>query len=278
MSSSSAPTAPLLAFTESAQRQSGVDPSKAKKKKKASSKGKEKPKTAKVLSALAEARSQSRIKKKNKEALTFDDDARRDYLTGFQKRKTERKEAARKIIEERKKKEAKDARNAAREARKERAAENVKAERTALGLEDEDDDDDEEDEEEPSEAAEFESEEQHAVVTVETFDPDDPLGLDSQPQSLTAHSAATPTSNATDRLARKRQKIADSIPASSRRASKKEEAAKKAAASSTSDKVKMKKPKGPAAHGAGRLPQRMQAARGLSSMLDSSSRKARTVS
>ncbi|KAL9933617.1 hypothetical protein V8E36_007275 [Tilletia maclaganii] len=310
-SSSSAPVpsssaAPLLAFTESAQRAAGGAPSKKNKKK---SKAKESGKTAKIVSALAEARKartqRGPASKKKKETVAFDEDARRDYLTGFQKRKTERKEAARKVLEDRQRKEMRDSRNAARQERKQRAADNVKAERTALGLESEDDDDEDEaaaEVEPPSAPAEFESEEQHAVVTVESFDPDDPLGIDSQPVPLESHSTA-PSASA-DKIARKRQKIVDSIPASSRRATKKASrqanasgttssgsgaGKSKKAKSSTQERIQRKNGGGgggnsssvPAAghgHGAGRLPQRMKAARGLSEMLDSSSRKARAVS
>lgn len=50
------------------------------------------------------------------EAVEFDDEARREYLTGFRKRKQARQEAARKLVQEKAKQELKDSRTAVRSA------------------------------------------------------------------------------------------------------------------------------------------------------------------
>ncbi|CAD6964021.1 unnamed protein product [Tilletia controversa] len=303
MSNAVASTSALSAFTESAQRNGSITKKKLSKAKAA--KAKEKPKTTKVLSALADARSTFTTSKRNpdrKTVVSFDDDARREYLTGFQKRKTERKEAARKVIEERKKQEARELRTVARQERAKRAEENVKAERVALGLESEDEDGADaggQDGEGMAEVerpapTEFESEEQQTVVTIESFDPDDPLGIDSRPTPISLDPTASE-----DRNAEKRQRIVDRIPASSRRAMKKASKEQVGSSSSSSGGGGNKKGGqlqrksrsssstrggrggrggGRGGSGAGRLPQRKQAARGLSTMLASSSKKARAVS
>lgn len=107
-----------------------------------------------------------------KQTLAFDEDARREFLTGFSKRKQERKQAARELVQKKIREEIKASRKAAAEARKQQAAENVRAERRAYGLDDEEADDD--DNEEPlQEERDFETEERRAHVTIQEMDLDD---------------------------------------------------------------------------------------------------------
>ena len=106
-----------------------------------------------------------------KQTVVFDEDARREYLTGFSKRKTQRRQAAQAHVQHLIRDEIRQARLAAAEARKRQAAENVRAERLAYGLADDnaqqDDDDDRLDRE-----RDFESDEHRAHVTVQTLDLD----------------------------------------------------------------------------------------------------------
>ena len=107
-----------------------------------------------------------------KQTVVFDEDARREYLTGFSRRKTQRRQAAHAHVQHLIRDEIRQARLAAAEARKRQAAENVRAERLAYGLADDsaqqDDDDDRLDRE-----RDFESDEHRAHVTVQTLELDE---------------------------------------------------------------------------------------------------------
>ncbi|KDN52695.1 hypothetical protein K437DRAFT_253890 [Tilletiaria anomala UBC 951] len=118
--------APLQAYTESSQRNGRTGPSAHKSKGKG--KGKGKASSARPAGPIKYSRSARRVN-----TVTFDDAARAEYLSGFHKRKVQRKEKARKYLEEQKKIELKENRREAREARKEQAKENVKAERALFG-------------------------------------------------------------------------------------------------------------------------------------------------
>lgn len=129
-----------------------------------------------------------------RETLSFDEDARRDFLTGFSKRKQQRKQAAHEFVQKKIREEIRNSRLAAAEARRRQAEENMRAERLAFGL----DDDEEEDEALPTyEEKDFETDERRAHVTVQELDLDD---LGAPPVSV------------------------ESLPPSSRRAAKKQEA------------------------------------------------------
>lgn len=113
---------------------------------------------------------------RQKQTVVFDEDARREYLTGFSKRKTQRRQAAHAHVQHLIRDEIRQARLAAAEARKRQAAENVRAERLAYGLADDsaqqDDDDDTLNRE-----RDFESDEHRAHVTVQTLDLDEDAPL-----------------------------------------------------------------------------------------------------
>lgn len=113
---------------------------------------------------------------RQKQTVVFDEDARREYLTGFSKRKTQRRQAAHAHVQHLIRDEIRQARLAAAEARKRQAAENVRAERLAYGLADDsaqqDDDDDRLNRE-----RDFESDEHRAHVTVQTLDLDEDAPL-----------------------------------------------------------------------------------------------------
>ncbi|KAJ9475619.1 Ribosomal RNA-processing protein 17 [Pseudozyma hubeiensis] len=117
--------------------------------------------------------------------LVFDDKARAEYLTGFRKRKQERKQAGRDYLAKKAKEEQLVARKELRDARKEKAAENVREQRKAFGLEAEgesdldaavDSDDDQqldgEDAVPQIQGEEYDSDEHHTHVVVESFDPE----------------------------------------------------------------------------------------------------------
>lgn len=113
---------------------------------------------------------------------------RRDYLTGFHKRKVAKIEEKRKRAKEREHAEHLAERRQLREDLKRKAAENFKNVRRAMGLEDLPSDDEngptprkreeaaEEPESESEEEVEYSDEEQAAVVTI-TDDADEALGL-----------------------------------------------------------------------------------------------------
>ena len=111
---------------------------------------------------------------RQKQTVVFDEDARREYLTGFSKRKTQRRQAAHAHVQHLIRDEIRQARLAAAEARKRQAAENVRAEQLAYGAADDrapQDDDDDDDQEEME--RDFESDEHRAHVTVQTLELDE---------------------------------------------------------------------------------------------------------
>jgi len=108
---------------------------------------------------------------RQKQTVVFDEDARREYLTGFSKRKTQRRQAAHAHVQHLIRDEIRQARLAAADARKRQAAENVRAEQLAYGAADDrapQDDDDDDDKQEEIER-DFESDEHRAHVTVQTL-------------------------------------------------------------------------------------------------------------
>ncbi|WFD36726.1 hypothetical protein MCUN1_003613 [Malassezia cuniculi] len=125
-----------------------------------------------------------KIKAGKKIKLEFDDAARHEYLTGFSKRKQARKQAAHDFVQAKIREELRESRRAAREARKEKAAENVAAEKAFYARDDDDDDDEDDDDGEQAPIAdvaplstehEFETDDRRALVTVQSFDMDDPM-------------------------------------------------------------------------------------------------------
>ncbi|CBQ69851.1 conserved hypothetical protein [Sporisorium reilianum SRZ2] len=117
--------------------------------------------------------------------LVFDDKARAEYLTGFRKRKQERKQAGRDYLAKKAKEEQLAARKELRNARKEKAAENVREQRKAFGLDAEGESDldaaaaagsdgDEVDEDAVPQVLEqeYDSDQHHTHVVVESFDPE----------------------------------------------------------------------------------------------------------
>ncbi|WWD16102.1 hypothetical protein CI109_100527 [Kwoniella shandongensis] len=150
------------------------------------------PKTKSNVALLTEGAAYiARAKKARREQveeIKFDDEARREWLTGFSKRKKAKVEEKRARAKERDHQAHLQDRRQARQDLRQRAAENVKSIRKAMGLEDyadannEDDDEDDDDEDEGAEAgpstrgeieeAEFSDEDQLATVTImENFDP-----------------------------------------------------------------------------------------------------------
>ncbi|SPO31176.1 uncharacterized protein UTRI_06025_B [Ustilago trichophora] len=131
----------------------------------------------------------AKAKGKGPEVL-FDEKARAEYLTGFRKRKQERKQAGREYLAKKAKEEQLAARKELRDARKEKAAENVREQRKAFGLEaegesdldaanasDEDQQIDldsvaEQDAVPQIQEEEYDSDEHHTHVVVESFDPE----------------------------------------------------------------------------------------------------------
>ncbi|KAF9451953.1 hypothetical protein P691DRAFT_806051 [Macrolepiota fuliginosa MF-IS2] len=125
-----------------------------------------------------------RAKRGQIKEIIFDDNARREFLTGFHKRKLAKAEAARKRAQEREKQERLESRREQRRALREQAAENAKkVESTYASIYGQNDED--QDEEEwtgiissprargKQREEEYEDEEVLAMVTVvEDFDPD----------------------------------------------------------------------------------------------------------
>ncbi|OCF36590.1 ribosomal RNA-processing protein 17 [Kwoniella heveanensis CBS 569] len=130
-----------------------------------------------------------KARKEQVEEIKFDDEARREWLTGFSKRKKAKADEKRTRAKERDRQAHLEERRKARAELRQKAAENMKSVRRAMGLDDDDDDDDEDDEEPtagpsnsgPSkvsaqakevEEAEYSDEDQLATVTIiEDFDP-----------------------------------------------------------------------------------------------------------
>ncbi|KAL1745683.1 nucleolar protein 12-domain-containing protein [Schizophyllum fasciatum] len=120
-----------------------------------------------------------RAKKNQVKEIVFDDAARRDFLTGFHKRKVARTDAARKKAMEREKQQRLETRREQRQILREQAAENAANVEAAYGALINGEDSDELPALGPSGRAkgkqreEFEDEETLATVTVvEDFDPD----------------------------------------------------------------------------------------------------------
>ncbi|KAH8078048.1 nucleolar protein 12-domain-containing protein [Cristinia sonorae] len=128
--------------------------------------------------------SKKRARREQVKEVTFDEDARRDFLTGFHKRKVQKKEEAKKKAQEREKQERLEARREQRRMLAERAAENAeqveKAYRQAITGEDSADEDSgtvftsgAEDKGHSLVDEEYEDEEHLATVTVvEDFEPE----------------------------------------------------------------------------------------------------------
>ncbi|KAG2150456.1 nucleolar protein 12-domain-containing protein [Suillus clintonianus] len=121
-----------------------------------------------------------RDKRNQIKEIVFDDDARREFLTGFHKRKVAKKEEAIKKAKLREKQERLDTRREHRRALAERAAQNAAEVEKAYGATIDGEDDEYEglgsleDEREREVNGEYEGEEQLATVTVvEDFDPAD---------------------------------------------------------------------------------------------------------
>ena len=160
--------APLQALTESAQK---VQPKKQVKTRKE--------KRASTYAPVS--------KKQKKQTLTFDEDARREYLTGFSKRKNQRRQAAHDHVQKAIREEIRNSRLATAEARKRQAAENVRAEQIAYGLLDSDHDEEEENEDHDIHGErEFETDTQRAHVTIQELDVDD--WPEQRPTSSNIHS------------------------------------------------------------------------------------------
>ncbi|KAF9012425.1 nucleolar protein 12-domain-containing protein [Cyathus striatus] len=118
-----------------------------------------------------------KAKREQIKEILFDEDARRDFLTGFHKRKVARTEAAREKAKEREKLEHQEARREQRRALRERAKENAAIVEKAYGALSDDDDDEwpgiDIDKETQERDEEYENEEIVATVTVvEDFDPE----------------------------------------------------------------------------------------------------------
>ncbi|KZT68239.1 hypothetical protein DAEQUDRAFT_745750 [Daedalea quercina L-15889] len=125
-----------------------------------------------------------RAKKEQIKEIIFDDTARREFLTGFHKRKLQKKEAAKKKAVEREKQERLEARREKRRMLAERAAQNAAETERAYGGAVSDDGEASEEEwdgisnidkgKDKQKEEEYEYEEQVATVTVvEDFDPDE---------------------------------------------------------------------------------------------------------
>ncbi|KAF7321669.1 hypothetical protein MKEN_00688300 [Mycena kentingensis (nom. inval.)] len=128
------------------------------------------------LSTLTQSHAAIASKKRAKKAqineIVFDEDARREFLTGFHKRKVAKADAARKKAAERERQERLETRREQRRELRQRAIENAAAVEKAYGAQD-----DGEDEEEwagvPDKLEEeYEDEELLATVVVEDFDAD----------------------------------------------------------------------------------------------------------
>ncbi|EST08256.2 Nucleolar protein 12 [Kalmanozyma brasiliensis GHG001] len=161
--------------------------------------------------------------------LVFDDKARAEYLTGFRKRKQERKQAGRDYLAKKAKEEQLVARKELRDARKEKAAENVREQRKAFGLEAEgesdldgaagSDDGELEDDAAPQiQEEEYDSDEHHTHVVVEAFDPEQEAFDKAVASTSTASPARKPKVNGASSTAA--SPGVETLPPSSRRVNK----------------------------------------------------------
>ncbi|KAF4620688.1 hypothetical protein D9613_000768 [Agrocybe pediades] len=148
-----------------------------------------------------------------KEVL-FDDNARRDFLTGFHKRKVAKAEAARSKAKEREKQERLEARREQRRMLREQALENAAQVEAAYGavVDDQDEDDDWNGIGTSNQSAverddEYEDEEVLATVTVvEDFDPDTIIhgpAKPEQPKDSAPSSSSISQSKATTTITKK---------------------------------------------------------------------------
>ncbi|KAF7428570.1 hypothetical protein PC9H_007796 [Pleurotus ostreatus] len=139
--------------------------------------------------------------------VTFDEEARREFLTGFHKRKLAKQTAARQKAIEREKQQHLEARREQRKALREQAAANAaQVEKAYGGMQDDDDDDwDGISRVKEDEEAEYEGEEVVATVTiVDDFDPTEIIHGPSKPQpsSPNAPSSRGHTSSTAERTSR----------------------------------------------------------------------------
>lgn len=161
--------------------------------------------------------------------LVFDDKARAEYLTGFRKRKQERKQAGRDYLAKKAKEEQLATRKELREARKQKAAENVREQRKAFGLEaegesdldgaaglddDQEIDEDDEDAVPPIQQQEYDSDQHHTHVVVESFDPEQEAF---EKATAAASTPAKPKANGASATAPSKVEV---LPPSSRRVNK----------------------------------------------------------
>ncbi|GAA95418.1 uncharacterized protein L969DRAFT_92551 [Mixia osmundae IAM 14324] len=149
--------------------------------------------------------------------IKFDDDARRDYLTGFSKRKNERREYARQKAQLREREERNELRAHLRQSRQEQAEANVRAARQAYG---EIDADTEEADGDALEPARYMTDEMTTTVSIEPFDvteQDEEPKRQRQPKKVSiavpgpsqkAYVPKKPTPKRKDRLKRPRQSSA----------------------------------------------------------------------
>ncbi|KAF9481540.1 hypothetical protein BDN70DRAFT_803314 [Pholiota conissans] len=171
--------------------------------------------------AHAAVAAKRRARRDQVKEVVFDDDARREFLTGFHKRKLAKAEAARAKAKEREKQDRLAARREQRRTLREKALTNASEVEKAYGAIVDPSDDDDDDEPEWSGIGadavrddEYENEETIATVTVvDDFDPDTiihgPAKTDFQPTA--SSSSSHPLPRAAD---------VDTLPASSRRAQK----------------------------------------------------------
>ncbi|KAF9501603.1 hypothetical protein BDN71DRAFT_1426687 [Pleurotus eryngii] len=138
--------------------------------------------------------------------ITFDEEARREFLTGFHKRKLAKQTAARQKAIEREKQQHLEARREQRKALREQAAANAaQVEKAYGGMQDDDDDWDGISRLKEDEEAEYEGEELVATVTiVDDFDPTEIIHGPSklQPSFPNAPSARGHTGSTAERTSR----------------------------------------------------------------------------
>jgi len=118
---------------------------------------------------------------KQVDKIVFDEEARREYLTGFHKRKVQKKEAEKKAAIAKQKRLRRENRAENRQLLAEQARENARVVEQAYGkdIDESDDAEDARSESEPADPFEFEDEEQVATVTiVEDFNVHDSEGDD----------------------------------------------------------------------------------------------------
>ncbi|KAF5322412.1 hypothetical protein D9619_001873 [Psilocybe cf. subviscida] len=147
--------------------------------------------------------------------ILFDDDARREFLTGFHKRKLAKAEAAREKAKARAKQERLESRREQRQMLREKAKENAAQVEQAYGAVIENDDEswDGIKDDDNARDDEYEDEEQLATVTVvEDFDPDTIIHGPEKPEPSTAPRPGFSTAKATP---------PPELPPSSRRIAKK---------------------------------------------------------